>query len=102
MCGRYALAATVAQVAARFGVPSTGGVAAAAQGPHYNMAPGQPHPVVVQNGNRELAVMTWGLVPHWAKEPSTRYSTINARAETLADKPSYRGPLRKGRCLVPA
>ncbi len=114
MCGRYTLAATVAQVAARFGgavgtVADTVGAVgqadtlAALDGPRFNLAPGQLHPVVVAQGEgRAVAAMSWGLVPRWAREPSARYSTINARAETVAEKPTYRGPLRQGRCLVPA
>ncbi|MDQ2808932.1 MAG: SOS response-associated peptidase [Chloroflexota bacterium] len=117
MCGRYTLAATVAQVAMRFGAtvgPAAGAAGAAERvgqsealadldGPRFNLAPGQLHPVVVPQGaGRQLTAMTWGLVPRWAREPSARYSTINARAETVAEKPTYRGPLRQGRCLVPA
>jgi putative SOS response-associated peptidase YedK len=54
------------------------------------------------NGSRRAALMRWGLVPHWAKEPSIGYKLINARAETVLDKPAYRSLLSKRRCLVPA
>ncbi|HMA36199.1 MAG TPA: SOS response-associated peptidase [Chloroflexia bacterium] len=100
MCGRYALGASKEDLIARFNLaPAT---SVAESGPRYNLAPGQVHPVVVQNGAPHLAAMRWGLVPAWSKEPSTRYATINARVETLAEKPAYRGPLRRQRCLVPA
>ena len=101
MCGRYALGATPAEVAARFGITTTG-LAEAGAGPQYNVAPGTGHPVIVGDGTPHLVEMRWGLVPAWAPDPSTRYTMINARSETVAEKPAYRGPLRHGRCLVPA
>jgi putative SOS response-associated peptidase YedK len=73
--------------------------------PHYNIAPTQRVPVIRQNPKkpaRELALMKWGLIPHWAKDPSIAASTINARSETAADKPAFRDPLRFRRCLIPA
>ncbi len=73
--------------------------------PTYNAAPQSTQPVVRQNrdsGNREFALMRWGLVPFWAKDPKFGYSTINARAEEAASKPAYREALKKRRCLVPA
>jgi putative SOS response-associated peptidase YedK len=53
-------------------------------------------------GERELVQLTWGLLPFWAKESKLPYSAINARAETVADKPAYRQPFQKRRCLIPA
>lgn len=72
--------------------------------PRYNIAPTQAVPVVRlrQDGERELAMMRWGLVPHWAKDEKIGYSTINARAETVADKPAFREAYRRRRCIVPA
>ena len=69
----------------------------------YNIAPSQVNPVVVAGaGGPGLESMRWGLLPHWAKDPKLAYSTINARAETLADKPAFRDAWRRGqRCLVP-
>jgi putative SOS response-associated peptidase YedK len=98
MCGRYSLGATAGDLQLRFGLtgdrPETE--------PRWNIAPSQLAPVIVQNGTRHAAEMRWGLVPSWAREATARYSTINARAETVAEKPTFRGPLRERRCLVPA
>jgi putative SOS response-associated peptidase YedK len=74
-------------------------------GPTYNAAPQSTQPVVRLNrdtGNREFAQLRWGLVPFWAKDAKLGYSTINARAEEVANKPAYREALKKRRCLVPA
>lgn len=74
--------------------------------PRYNIAPTQPVPVIHRDGEGKgplhLSLMRWGLVPHWSKGPDSRYSMINARAETIAQKPAYRGPFRYRRCLMPA
>lgn len=69
----------------------------------YNIAPSQVNPVVVAGeGGPGLESMRWGLLPHWAKDPKLAYSTINARAETLKEKPAFRDAWRRGqRCLVP-
>ncbi len=100
MCGRYALNANLNDIIERFGVVKT------AQGvvlePRFNVAPSQANPVITGDGERTLTLMQWGLVPSWAKSPKGDYSTINARVETVADKPTYRTPLRRQRCLVPA
>src|SRR5437016_2240556 len=71
----------------------------------YNIAPTQPVPVIRQNPKepvREIAMMKWGLIPHWAKSPSIATSTINAKSETAATKPAFREPLKVRRCLIPA
>ena len=70
---------------------------------HYNIAPSLLNPVVVAGeGGPGLESMRWGLLPHWAKDPKIAYSTINARAETLQEKPAFRDAWRRGqRCLVP-
>jgi putative SOS response-associated peptidase YedK len=68
-------------------------------------SPTQPVPVIRQNPKqpiRQLSLMCWGLIPHWAKDPSVVASTINARSETAATKPAFRDPLRFRRCLIPA
>lgn len=69
----------------------------------YNIAPSQVNPVVVAGaGGPGLESMRWGLLPHWAKDPKIGYSTVNARAETLAEKPAFRDAWRHGqRCLAP-
>lgn len=73
--------------------------------PDYNVAPQTRQPVVRRSrdtGQRELARLRWGLVPFWAKDTKIAYSTINARAESLASSPTYREALKHRRCLVPA
>ena len=68
--------------------------------PRYNIAPSQQ--ILIITNQREMQLARWGLVPHWAKEATFRGKTINARAESVATKPSYRGPFRYRRCLIPA
>ena len=72
--------------------------------PRYNIAPTQQVAVVraIDAAARELVMMRWGLIPHWAKDASMGARTINARAETLSDKPSFRAAVKSRRCLVPA
>ena len=70
--------------------------------PRYNIAPGQDVPVVIRNSPNRLICMRWGLIPHWAKDERIGYKMINARAETLTERPAYRGLLGSKRCIVPA
>ena len=71
--------------------------------PRYNIAPTQRVAVVRQDGkNRELSLMRWGLVPSWSKDPKAGPPLINARAETVATKPSFRTAFKRRRCLIPA
>ena len=73
--------------------------------PRYNIAPTQLVPVIRQHPKdpvRQLSHVRWGLIPHWAKEPSIATSTINAKSETAATKPAFRDPLKFRRCLIPA
>jgi putative SOS response-associated peptidase YedK len=97
MCGRYSLIPTE-NIAERFD--------AAEQQlpllPRYNVAPNQSMPVVVRNSPNRLVEMQWGLIPAWSKEPRMKFSTINARAETVATSTVFRGPFKSRRCLVPA
>ena len=99
MCGRYELHTHPAAIALTFGLPFPPEI-----GPRYNIAPMQDVPVVRLNrsGERELTQVRWGLVPRWAKDPSIGARLINARAETVADKPAFRMALRKHRCLIPS
>jgi putative SOS response-associated peptidase YedK len=71
--------------------------------PSYNIAPSQQVIACRRSdmGWRELGLLRWGLIPHWAKDPRTGYSMINARAETVAEKPAYRDAFKKRRCLIP-
>ena len=70
--------------------------------PRYNIAPGQMVPVIVADNPRRIVFMRWGLTPHWAKDEKTAYKMINARVETLTQRPAFRGLLSHNRCLVPA
>jgi putative SOS response-associated peptidase YedK len=70
--------------------------------PRYNIAPGQMVPVVIAHSPNRVVLMRWSLIPHWAKDEKTAYKMINARMETLAQKPAYRGLLKSQRCCVPA
>lgn len=97
MCGRYTLTNT-AGMAARFKAEQPELPLKA----RYNVAPSQVMPVVVRNSPNHFELMKWGLIPFWSKEPKAGYSTINARAEGIADKPAYRKPIRSQRCLIPA
>lgn len=70
--------------------------------PRFNGAPGQDLAVITNSGPRRLSFFRWGLVPGWAKEDKIGYKMINARAETLLEKPSFSRPMKSRRCLVPA
>ena len=98
MCGRYSQTRDLAALVRRF---KTAQIRAEVQ-PRYNVAPSQPAPVVVQNTERTLDSYRWGLVPSWAKDFKAGHKMINARMETVADRPAFRRPLRSQRCLVPA
>ena len=101
MCGRYSL--TSPPEAMRRAFALTG--APLNLPPCYNIAPTQAAPVVRAAGEGEgrgLVLSRWGLVPHWSKGPDNRYSMINARAETVTERPAYRDAFRSRRCLVPA
>ena len=96
MCGRFAFYSPAEAAAALFGADACSGF-----DPSYNLAPTQSIPVVrnAEQG-RELVALRWGLVPFWAKDLSIGNRMINARAETVAEKPSFRNAYRKRRCLV--
>ncbi len=70
--------------------------------PRYNIAPTQPVLAITNTGERAAGFLQWGLIPSWAKDPAIGNRMINARAETLAEKPSFRNALRRRRCLIPA
>ena len=97
MCGRYTLTIDIKTVAEKFGVP-----AALDTSPRYNIAPTQEVVSVMRNGTSHLAWLRWGLIPSWAKDESIGSRMINARAETLTEKPSFKGLLRSKRCLIVA
>lgn len=104
MCGRFRLKG-VAEAQERFAF-SAQELAAATERlgpllrPRYNIAPSQPVLTLVDDGQRHVAIMRWGLIPPWATDASVGDRMINARAETLAEKPAFRHALRRRRCLV--
>jgi putative SOS response-associated peptidase YedK len=107
MCGRFTLTAEPGVVARRFGAPPTQGGGSTPRSsvedaPSYNIAPTQTVVTVTDDGARHLEAMRWGLIPSWAKDPKMGSRLINARAETLAEKPAFREALRRRRCLIPA
>jgi len=99
MCGRFTLHLPPELLGAVFGVKTPLQLK-----PRYNIAPTQTVPVVRETGEggRTLAELSWGLVPSWAKDRSIGNRMINARSETVHEKPSFRHALRKRRCIVPA
>jgi putative SOS response-associated peptidase YedK len=96
MCGRFTIVPTV-DFHERFGLP-----AGPAISPRYNVAPGQEVPVIVRGDGNRLVPMVWGFIAPFMKDPGAGRPVINARAETLLEKPSFRGAAQEGRCLVPA
>lgn len=98
MCGRFTLRSLAESLRQVYGLAHLPDI-----GPRYNIAPSQPIPVVRDaRDGRRLEELRWGLVPHWADDPSIGNRMINARAETVADKPAYREAFRQRRCLVAA
>lgn len=93
MCGRFTLRARPAEIAKALGVPEL------LFDPRYNIAPSQEVLVVRSEDDKSLVPMQWGLIPSWSREPKP---IINARAEGVAQKPSFRLSFRKRRCLIPA
>ena len=109
MCGRYASSRDPEELAAEFGVEEA--YVPPALEPDYNVAPTKDVYAVVQRppsghseapAERQLRVMTWGLVPSWAKDPKIGNRMINARMETVAEKPAYRRAFQRRRALIPA
>ena len=100
MCARYNLHSSPQALAEYFGVASQN-LPRTLPLPNFNVAPTQQAPVVL-DGPRRFEVMRWGLIPFWAKDVRIGRRTINARAETVAEKPAFRAAFRSRRCLVPA
>jgi putative SOS response-associated peptidase YedK len=98
MCGRFTLTSPVQAVASQFSLPGL-----PAFEPRYNIAPTQPVAAVRAAGEamvRSLVVLQWGLIPFWAKDSEVGARLINARSETVAEKPAFREAFRRRRCLV--
>jgi len=98
MCGRFTTTIDLEEIKRVFKLSD----ASSAYQPSYNTAPGQDIPIIVEDHNRRLILSRWGLVPSWAKEPSIGNKLINARAESLHEKPSFRQAFRYRRCIIPA
>lgn len=98
MCGRYSLDENPRALAARFGLPAEPALV-----PRWNIAPGSAV-LAIRAGThgREAQTMTWGLLPPWARRENGFARPINARAETLAQRPMFRNALRRHRCILPA
>lgn len=100
MCGRFILTAPQDIIASTFGPDDVPAIA-----PRYNVAPGQPLLAIRHDSERARRLAThllWGLIPSWSKDPSIGRRLVNARAETVAEKPSFRAAFRRRRVLVPA
>jgi putative SOS response-associated peptidase YedK len=98
MCGRFTLKTPANQLLLAFGLSSGPPLV-----PRYNVAPTQEIPIIrAGEGGRELSMMHWGLIPGWSKQPDAGGRLINARAETVAEKPAFRTSFQRRRCLVPA
>jgi putative SOS response-associated peptidase YedK len=112
MCGRFTLALSAEAIAQAFALPSPPRLE-----PRFNIAPTQPAPVIVAagtvpfpkdveipdgEGDRQFTYLYWGLIPSWSKDPTIGARMINARAETVQEKPSFRTAFKKRRCLVVA
>jgi putative SOS response-associated peptidase YedK len=100
MCGRYRLARKKEILAEYFDAGDDVDWA-----PRYNVAPSQDVPVIRQDAARpvrSVSLMRWGLIPSWAKDAKAGFKMINARAESVSEKPAFREPLQSRRCLIPA
>jgi putative SOS response-associated peptidase YedK len=101
MCGRYMITSPFEAMAGLFDATLAEGLGPDA--PRPNVSPTQTVPVVVPGPDGRLIVpMRWGFLPHWYREPGAGPLLINARAETIAEKPAFRAAVRERRCLVPA
>jgi putative SOS response-associated peptidase YedK len=97
MCGRYVIISTPEAIRALFGYGELPNFP-----PRYNVAPTQPIPIVrLLDGRRSFALMRWGLLPTWVKDPKTFPLLINARGESVLEKPAFRNAMRRRRCLIP-
>ncbi len=102
MCGRSSLTLTEKQIEERFNATFySDDLVKYNPLPNYNVAPSHYHPVITQSDPRMIQLYKWGLVPFWANDPKIGYKMINARIETVAEKPAYREAIKTRRCLIP-
>ncbi|MCU0511766.1 MAG: SOS response-associated peptidase [Anaerolineae bacterium] len=97
MCGRYTLTASPEQVQQAFDLRDLPVLS-----PRYNIAPTQPVAIITGAAPDTLTPVLWGLIPSWAKDATMASRLINARAETLVEKPSFKDSFKRRRCLIPA
>ena len=98
MCGRYAVTSAPEAIRALFGYPEQPNFP-----PRYNIAPTQPIAIVrLRDGKRQFALVRWGLLPSWVKDPKNFTLLINARGESVIDKPAFSAAMKRRRCLIPA
>jgi putative SOS response-associated peptidase YedK len=96
MCGRFTLTIEISELQRILNL----GEFSAEFHPRYNISPSQPVPVVTDYKNKNIDIMRWGLIPPWAKDIHIGYSLINARSETIHQKPAFRNAFRNKRCLI--
>lgn len=96
MCGRFTLTVDPAELQEQFGDY----IFPPQFAPRFNIAPSQPVLVIPNDGHKKANFFLWGLIPSWAKDPAIANRLINARGETLAEKPSFRGSYKYKRCLI--
>lgn len=102
MCGRSSLTKTEKEIEARFHATFySEDLERYNPLPNYNVAPTQYHPVITNLEPGTIHLYKWGLIPFWAKDSKIGYSMINARAETIVEKPAYKNAFKSRRCLVP-
>jgi len=98
MCGRYVITSSPEAIRQLFGYAEQPNFP-----PRYNVAPTQPVPIVrIVEGKRQFALVRWGLIPAWVKDPRAVSLLINARGESVNDKPAFRNAMKRRRCLFPA
>ncbi len=98
MCGRFVRAVSLEDIVDEFGVDKPDFDLS----PSYNIAPSQNIAIIKNSGEKSMAVSRWGLVPSWAKDPAIGHKMINARSESVAEKPSFKSSFRHHRVLIPA
>ena len=96
MCGRFSRRMTTEEIAESF---EAGQILCGLE-PSYNVAPSQDVFAIINGKDRKLVSFKWGLIPYWSKDPSIGYKMINARAESISEKPSFKLPLKSKRCLI--
>ena len=98
MCGRFVITSAPGALRQVFGYAEQPNFP-----PRYNIAPTQPVPVVIiESGDRHFRLMRWGFLPAWVKDPRQFSLVINARSETLLEKPAFKNAIKRRRCLIPA